>query len=55
MDPKNLDDTVKIFRTSRNRAEIEQRLIERYHDTEIRRDSLQARTLSSMRMVDLTI
>lgn len=55
MDPKNLDDTVKIFRTSRNRAEIEQRLIERYHDTEIRMDSLQARTLSSMRMVDLTI
>lgn len=54
MDPKNLNDTVKIFRTSKNRAEIEERLIERYHNTEIRMDSLQARTLSSMRMVELT-
>lgn len=54
MDPKNLNDTVKIFRTSKNRAEIEERLIDRYHNTEIRMDSLQARTLSSMRMVELS-
>ena len=55
MDKKNLDDTVNIFRTSRNRTEIEERLIQRYRNTEIRMDSLQARTLSSMRMVELSI
>ena len=55
MNEKNLEETIKIFRTSHNRAEIEERLIKRYHDTEIRLDSLQARALSNMRMVELTI
>lgn len=55
MNDKNLEETIKIFRTSHNRAEIEERLIKRYHNTEIRLDSLQARALSNMRMVELTI
>ena len=55
MQGNNLDETVKIFRTSRNRSEIEQRLIEKYKDTSIKMDSLQARTLSDMRMVELTV
>ena len=55
MNPKNLEETIKIFRTSRNREEIEKKLIDRYHDTEIQMDSLQARALSNMRMIELTI
>ena len=55
MNEKNLDETVKIFRTSRNRTEIENRLIDRYRNTEIHMDSLQARALSNMRMIELTI
>ena len=55
MNKNNLDETVKIFRTSRNRAEIEQKLIEKYHNSEIRMDSLQARTLSNLRMIDLSL
>ena len=55
MNEKNLEETVKIFRTSHNRAEIEERLIKRYRDTAIRLDSLQARTLSNMRMIELTL
>ncbi len=51
----NLQITVDIFKTSRNRAEIESRLIERYRDSEIRMDSLQAKTLSEMRMHELSI
>lgn len=55
LQPKNLDETVKIFRNSHNRKEIEERLIERYHHTEIKMDSLQARALSDMRMLELSI
>lgn len=55
MNPKNLEETIKIFRTSRNREEIEKKLIDRYHNTEIQMDSLQARALSNMRMIELTI
>ena len=55
MNEKNLEETINIFRTSHNREEIEKRLIERYHNTEIRLDSLQARALSNMRMIELTI
>ena len=51
----NLRDTIEIFKTSRNRQEIEDRLIAKYHNTEIRMDSLQARALSNMRMIELTI
>ena len=54
MSKNNLEDTIKIFRTSRNRAEIEQRLIEKYRHSDIRMDSLQARTLSNMRLVELS-
>lgn len=55
MNKNNLDDTIKIFRTSRNRAEIEQRLIETYRNSEIRMDSLQAKVLSNMRMHELSM
>lgn len=55
MNKHNLEETINIFRTSHNREEIERRLIERYHNTEIRLDSLQARALSNMRMIELSI
>jgi DNA gyrase subunit A len=55
MNKNNLEDTIKIFRSSRNRQEIEDKLISKYKDTPIRMDSLQARALSNMRMVELTI
>ena len=55
MDENHLDDTIKIFRTSRNRNEIEKGLIAKYHDSSIRMDSLQAKTLSSMHMYELCI
>ncbi len=55
MNKENLEETIKIFRTSHNREEIESRLIKRYHNTPIRLDSLQARALSNMRMIELTI
>ena len=55
MNERNLEETIKIFRTSHNREEIESKLIQRYHDTEIEMDSLQARALSNMRMIELTI
>lgn len=51
----NLDETINIFRSSRNRDEIEKRLIERYHNSEIRMDSLQARAISNMRFHELSI
>lgn len=54
MQGKNLEETIQIFRSSRNRAEIEQRLIEHYADSPIRMDSLQAKTLSEMRMYELS-
>lgn len=51
----NLSDTIKIFKESRNRADIERRLIERYKNSSIMMDSLQAKTLSEMRMYELSI
>jgi len=53
MQGNNLEETVQIFRSSRNRQEIEQRLIGRYRDTPIRMDSLQAKSLSDLRMHEL--
>ena len=53
MNKDNLEKTIAIFRAGRNREEIERKLIEVYHNTPIRMDSLQARALSNMRMVDL--
>jgi DNA gyrase/topoisomerase IV subunit A len=55
MNKKNLQTTIEIFRSSRNRAEIESRLIAKYKDSEIHMDSLQARALSNMRMIELSI
>jgi DNA gyrase/topoisomerase IV subunit A len=51
----NLENTIKIFRSSRNRKEIEQRLVETYKNSEIRMDSLQAKVLSDMRFHELCI
>lgn len=53
LDKNNLEDTIAIFRRSTSREEIEQKLISRYKNSEIRMDSLQARTLSNMRLIDL--
>lgn len=55
MNKDNLEETIRIFRDSHNRDEIEEKLIKRYHNTPIRLDSLQARALSNMRMIELTI
>lgn len=55
MDKDNLETTINIFKTSRNKADIELRLIEKYRNSEIRMDSLQAKTLSDMRMHELSI
>lgn len=54
MDKSNLEDTIAIFKNNRNRATIEAALIERYKNTEIHMDSIQARTLSNLRLVDLS-
>lgn len=55
MNEHNLEDTIMIFRTSKNRAETETRLIEKYRHSEIRMDSLQAKTLSDLRLRELNI
>lgn len=55
MDKSHLNETIEIFRTSRNKAEIEKGLIERYHDSEIHMDSLQAKALSAMHMYELCV
>lgn len=55
MNKNNLEDTIRIFRTSRTRQEIESRLIEKYKHSEIKMDSLQARVLSNLRLIDLSI
>ena len=55
MSKNNLDKTIKIFRSSRNRKEIEEHLVEEYHNSEIRMDSLQAKALSYMKMYELSI
>jgi DNA gyrase subunit A len=55
MSKHNLNETIEIFRSSRNRSQIESRLIERFRDSEIRMDSLQAKTLSELRMYELSI
>lgn len=55
LDGKNLEDTIKIFRTNHSRKEIEKKLIETYRNSEIRMDSLQARALSDLRLYELSI
>lgn len=50
----NLEDTIKIFRNGKSREDIEKTLVAKYRDSEIRMDSLQARTLSNLRMIDLS-
>lgn len=54
MNKQNLDETITIFRTSKNREAIEAKLIERYKHSEIRMDSLQAKTISMMRFHELS-
>lgn len=51
----NLEKTVQIFRSNRNRAAIEAELIRTYKNSEIRMDSMQARVLSNMRFVELSL
>lgn len=55
MNKKNLEETISIFRNSRNRTDIEKKLVERYKHSEIGMDSLQARAVSNMRMYELSI
>ena len=55
MSKENLKKTIELFKNSKNKTEIEQKLIEVYHNTPIRMDSLQARALSNMKMYELTI
>ena len=54
MNEKNFQDTIKIFREGTNRESIENELMKRYKDSSIHLDRLQARTLSNMRMVELS-
>ena len=55
MSEENLKNVQYIFRTGRNRVEIEKKLIETYKNSEIHMDSLMARALSELRMIDLSI
>ena len=55
MSKDNLGTVQNIFRTGRNRAEIEKTLIDKYKHSEINMDSVMARTLSELRMIDLSI
>lgn len=55
MNSNNLEDTIRIVRTHNNRADIEKALIERYHDSPIHMDSLQARVLSGMRLYEFSV
>ena len=54
MNKENLDETINIFRHGNNRTDIEEALMKRYHNSAIHMDSLQARTLSNMRMIELS-
>lgn len=53
MHPKRLKRTIDLFTSSKNRKAVEEKLIQEYRDTEIRMDSLQARTISQMAFTDL--
>ena len=55
MSENNLHITIEIFKSGRNRSDIELKLIERFRDSKIKMDSLQAKTLSEMRMHELSI
>jgi len=54
LNKENLEKTINIFRSSKNRTEVEKRLMETYHNSEIKMDSMQARTISEMRFIQLT-
>ena len=53
MKEENLQTTINIFKNSRNKTDIEYNLIEKYRHSEIKMDTLQARTLSELRMYKL--
>lgn len=55
LNERNLEETIKIFRKSKNLEDIQRNLLNRYRDSEIRMDSVQAKTLSNMRFSELTI
>lgn len=54
MSGNNLETTINIFKTSRNKKDIEKKLVEEYRNSEIKMDSLQAQALSEMRMYELS-
>ncbi len=51
----NLEKTLRIFKSSRNRSEVEATLVQMYRDTEIRMDSIRAKTISDMKFHEATI
>ena len=55
MSENNLQNVIDLFRTSRNKADIEKRLIEEYKNSIIKMDSLQAKTLSEIKGYELCI
>lgn len=55
MNEKTLMSTIDLCRTSRNKAQIESRLIEKYRHSEIKMDSLQARVIANMYLHELCI
>lgn len=55
MSSSNLHDTIEIFKNNKSRADIEKALIDKYKHSEISMDSLQARALSNLRLIDLSI
>ena len=54
MDKNNLQNTINLFITGKNRITIEKRLIEEYGNSNIHMDSLQAKTLSDLRLHELS-
>jgi DNA gyrase subunit A len=55
MSENNLQNVIELFKTSRNKVEIERRLIDEYKNSIIRMDSLQAKTLSEIKGYELSI
>lgn len=53
-EPEHMDEIIKMFRTSR-KSEIQPKLVNRYKDTEIQMDSLQAKAVAKAGLEGLTI
>lgn len=54
LDADYLEETIKLFRNGKNRVEIERSLIEKYKNSSIHMDSLQAAVLSNMRFYEIS-